>query len=107
VQFLFKVAEYNTSFRYGDFTSYYMAASVLGAGRPDALYAPGTSDEILAKAESPSFWRSLADERGVRDANYYLYPPFFALLVRPLASLPYDRAHDIWYLLNLAMLAAS
>jgi hypothetical protein len=107
VQFLFKVAEYNTSFRYGDFTSYYVASAAVLEGSREHLYAPHTPDRILAKAESPSVWRSLADERGVEDANYYLYPPFFAVAAVPLAWLPYDRAHDLWYVVNLACLAGS
>jgi alpha-1,2-mannosyltransferase len=107
VQFLLKVAEYNTSFRYGDFTSYYVAgASVLEGGDAD-LYSPATSDMILAKAEADSPWRRIADARGVEDANWYLYPPFFAVAFAPLALLSYDRAHDAWYLLNLACLAGS
>lgn len=104
VQFLIKVAEYNTSFRYGDFTSYYVASAAVVEGRGEILYAPDTPDMILAKAETPSAWRSLAEERGVRDANYYLYPPFFALLVSPLGLLPYDAAHDLWYVVNLLAL---
>ena len=106
-QFLLKVAEYNTSFRYGDFTSYYLAGAAVAEGEGAHLYAPGTSDQILAKAETDSVWRRIADERGVRDANYYLYPPFFAVFSAPLSLLPYDRAHDLWYLLNRGCLAGA
>ncbi|MBI3449468.1 MAG: DUF2029 domain-containing protein [Acidobacteria bacterium] len=106
-QFLLKLAEYDTSFSYGDFTSYYVAASAVAEGRPEALYVPGTPDPILAKAETPSAWTEVASSRGVKDANYYLYPPFFALLVTPLAWLPYGAAHDLWYLVNLGALAGA
>ena len=106
-QFLLKVAEYDTSFSYGDFTSYYVAASAVVEGRGDALYFPETRDQILAKAEAPSPWKEVAEARGVRDANYYLYPPFFALLVGPLGLMPYAAAHDLWYVVNLAALAIS
>jgi hypothetical protein len=104
-QFVLKVAEYNTSFEYGDFTSYYVAAAAVGEGKGADLYYPATSDDILAKATAPSAWRDIADARGVRDANYYLYPPFFAVLATPLAALSYGAAHDVWYLINLAALA--
>lgn len=103
LQFLMKVVEYNTSFQYGDFTSYYIAGAAVA--RDVDLYAPDTPDMILAKAEAPSDWRRIADERGVKDANYYLYPPFFAVMSVPLSWLSYDRAHDVWYLLNLFCLA--
>ncbi|HZE88121.1 MAG TPA: glycosyltransferase family 87 protein, partial [Verrucomicrobiae bacterium] len=46
-QFLLKLAEYDTSFSYGDFTSYYVAASAVTDGRADALYEPATPDQIL------------------------------------------------------------
>jgi len=104
LQFLLKVAEYDTSFQYGDFTSYYVAGRAVLEGEAANLYAPDTPDMILAKAETPSPWKALADARGVRDANYYLYPPFFALLAAPMALLSYAHAHDLWYLLNLLAL---
>lgn len=104
-QFVLKVAEYDTSFEYGDFTSYYVAAAAVGEGKGEDLYYPATSDDILAKATAPSVWRDIADARGVRDANYYLYPPFFAVLAAPLGALSYHAAHDVWYLINLAALA--
>jgi alpha-1,2-mannosyltransferase len=103
-QFLFKVAEYNTSFSYGDFTSYYVAASAVVGGKGDLPYEPETPDMILAKVETPSEWKTLAEEKGVRDANFYLYPPFFAILVSPIGLLSYERAHDLWYALNLIAL---
>lgn len=107
LQFLLKVAEYNTSFSYGDFTSYYVAGAAILEGEGEHLYAPRTGDMILAKAEEDSSWRRLADSRGVRDANYYLYPPFFAVAAAPMALLDYESAHDLWYLLNVGCLAGA
>jgi len=106
-QFLLKLAEYDTSFAYGDFTSYYVAAAAVIDGKPAALYQPETPDPILAKALAPSPWRDVADARGVRDANYYLYPPIFAILISPLGLLPYAAAHDLWYAVSLAALGAT
>ncbi len=107
IQFLFKVAEYNTSFQYGDFTSYYVAGAAVLEGEGEHLYAPRTGDMILAKAEEDSPWRRLADSRAIRDVNYYLYPPFFAVAAAPLGWLDYGTAHDLWYILNLACLAGA
>ena len=103
--FLFKLAEYNRAYRYGDFTSYYVAAATLREGS-GALYHPATPDMILARAETPGPWTETAARWGVRDANYYLYPPFFAMAMMPLTMLPYEAAHLLWYLANLAALGA-
>jgi len=103
----FKLAEYSQAYAYGDFTSYYVAAATLVEAKGDPLYYPDTPDMILARAETPSPWTETAARFGVRDANYYLYPPFFAMAMTPLALLAYGTAHGVWYLVNLAALAAA
>ena len=105
--FASKLAEYSQAYSYGDFTSYYVAAATLVEGHGDPLYYPDTPDMILARAETPSPWTATAERFGVRDANYYLYPPFFAMAMAPLALLAYKTAHAAWYVINLSALAAS
>ncbi len=102
--FLFKVFEYNRSYRYGDFTSYYVAAATLLDEDGGPLYYPDTPDRILARAETPSPWTETAARWHVPDANYYLYPPFFAIAMIPLALVPYATAHNLWYVVNLLAL---
>ena len=104
--FLAKLMEYNRAYAYGDFTSYYVAAATLLEGEGNTLYYPDTPDMILARATTPSPWTETAARYGVRDANYYLYPPSFAIAMMPIALLSFETAHNVWYIANLAALAA-
>jgi hypothetical protein len=105
--FLLKVVEYSRAYGYGDFTSYYVAAATLREGRGDPLYYPATPDMILARAVTPSAWTETAARWGVPEANYYLYPPFFAMAMTPLTLVSYGSAHALWYIANLVALGAS
>jgi hypothetical protein len=66
-----------------DFGAYYQAGARLNAGGP--LYPPATDPAYLAN--------------GIDSSAYYRYPPLLAILMRPLALLPYDAAAAIWILL--------
>lgn len=65
-----------------DFRAYYDGASRLNHGEP--LYRP------QADADA---------------AGFYRYPPFLAILLRPLALLPYETAAAIWALVIVGALA--
>ena len=75
-----------------DFAPYYLAAASLNSGQP--LY------QMEAMA-------SMAKRTGVMSEFEYLYPPFFAVLLRPLAQLPYHEAARVWALLNWLFLGIS
>lgn len=75
-----------------DFAAYYFAARLLNHG--GVLYTPGATAPPLTQAE-------------VVLALGYIYPPFFAALLRPLAFLPYPTAAAIWLLFNLLLLLGS
>ena len=102
---LFKIAEYSRTYGQGDFTSYYVAAATLREGEGRPLYYPDTQDMILARAITPSQWTETAARWGVTEANYYLYPPFFAMAMIPLTFISFKTAHAAWYLANLAAIA--
>jgi len=75
-----------------DFGAYYIAARALGNG------------------ESPfdaSVAARLALTAGVEHHSPYIYPPLLALLLRPLAALPYSAAAAVWFGLSAAALLAS
>jgi hypothetical protein len=76
-----------------DFGAYYFGASVLNMGQP--LYI----DEYMALAARQT--------AGTGSYSPYLYPPFLAAVLRPLAALPYDTAKLIWLIGNLALLFLS
>ena len=71
-----------------DFGAYYVAARALQAGV--SPYRPGELDQVAA---------------GVAGVPHsaYLYPPFFAAALRPLALLPYRLAETVWFAANLTL----
>ena len=75
-----------------DFAAYYLAAQLLNL-------------------DSPLYDRVELDEAAIRsgDINHtsYIYLPFLAVLLRPIAILPYDLARTLWFVLNLGFLLAS
>lgn len=74
-----------------DFTTYYLAARALAAGQ-------SPYDQAVLNR--------LAAEGGGLDVVAYIYPPVFAVLLRPLAMLPHPTAAAVWFWLNLAWLVA-
>jgi alpha-1,2-mannosyltransferase len=70
-----------------DFAAYYLAARVLntGGGLYDSIYMEQQSLAAGGIVFTP-----------------YLYPPFWAHLVRPLALLPYPAAAALWLAANVA-----
>jgi hypothetical protein len=76
-----------------DFAAYYVAARVLNAG--DALYDDAhMMDAAVVNGEKVSFPK-------------YIYPPFFAVLLRPIAGLSFITASRIWFVFNLLCLIIS
>jgi hypothetical protein len=82
-----------------DFVPYFSAAHLVETGQGDAIY----SFHQLGQFEA-SLVRPLRVKDGVMP---YLYPPYFALLLAPLASLPYTVAYLLWTILNVALLGLS
>jgi len=89
---IFQPSEFTKAQQATDFAAYYLAARTLNADKP--LYDPATVAEVAAQSGGIYY-------------TTYLYPPFFAALLRPLALLPYNVARIIWLLLNLLFLVLS
>ena len=97
----------------GDFAVYYIA-SLQAAGQGDGtLYYPATTDQdaaqqtLMAAVPSPSSWDNLAQSRGLKRPMRYIYPPFFALLMSPLAHWPPHTAFFLWREISLFLLFVS
>ena len=75
-----------------DFGAYYVAARAMSTG--DSPYDP------IAAAR-------LAEASGVAQYSPYIYPPLLALMLRPLAALPYSAAAAIWFVMSAAALLAA
>jgi hypothetical protein len=76
-----------------DFAAYYVAARVLNAG--DRLY-----DSATMTAAATSNAQAIAFPA-------YIYPPFLAALLRPIANLPFRAAKTLWFGFNLVCLCVS
>lgn len=75
-----------------DFAAYYLAAQVLNSHGP--LYDRVELEEAAIRS-------------GGINHTSYIYLPFLAVLLRPIAILPYDLAKMLWFVLNLGFLLAS
>lgn len=75
-----------------DFAAYYLAARALRAGMDP--YDPQT----LA---------ALASSAGITAYTPYIYPPLLAVIVMPLAGLPYPAAAALWLALSAAALVCA
>lgn len=73
-----------------DFAAYYVAGRVLNTG--EALY---TDQAMIHAAQTP---------HGTVAFPRYIYPPFFAVLMRPLSTLSFATAKTVWFVLNLLLL---
>ncbi len=75
-----------------DFGAYYLAARALATG--ESPYDANAARRLAAAA-------------GVEQHSPYIYPPLLALLLRPIAALPYSAAAAIWFVLSAAALLAA
>jgi hypothetical protein len=75
-----------------DFGAYYVAARALAVG--ESPFDAATAGRLAAAA-------------GVEHHSPYIYPPLLALLLRPLAALPYSAAAAIWFALSAASLVTA
>src|SRR5262245_8940162 len=70
-----------------DFAAYYVAARALNANYP--LY----DDTYMANAAITS--------EGIVRFPKYIYPPFFAIVLRPIGLLSFYQAKTLWFFLNI------
>ncbi len=76
-----------------DFGAYYDAAAALNLDQSQSIY------------NNPEFLKTAAKQSGMRTLfSAYIYPPFFAVILRPLALVPHLQAILIWAGLNLTWL---
>lgn len=94
-----------------DFSAYYLAAKVI-SGKPQQdlyalpLYADGRIN-LNASAALSSAWQTAAIRYHIPFAAPFIYPPFFAVLMKPLAYLAFDSAYGVWKVLTASLLCAA
>ncbi|MEX2247575.1 MAG: glycosyltransferase family 87 protein [Dehalococcoidia bacterium] len=78
-----------------DFAVFYAAGKLVAAGDAHLLYTPSAFTPIQS---------ALLPTHQDVTLGYY-NPPFFALLFAPISWLSFDRAYQVWFSLNLLVLA--
>ena len=86
-----------------DLSSYYTAGYLVRTGEAEGLYDTAPGDTILGDATSGR-WREAGNALGIERQHYYIYPPFFAILVAPLSLLPFHAARLAWLGSDLLLL---
>jgi Glycosyltransferase family 87 len=83
-----------------DFSAYYLAGKVLDESPEQSIYdLPLFADGRLnLNVEDPpgTLWHAAAERFGVPFAAPYIYPPFFAVVMKPLSRLPFATAYLVW-----------
>lgn len=91
-----------------DFSAYYLAAKLVSR-RPGQnlydlpLYADGRMN-LNASAPLHSAWQSAAIRFHVPFAAPFIYPPFFSVVMKPLAYLSFDTAFIAWKIIMALLL---
>jgi Glycosyltransferase family 87 len=89
-----------------DFSAYYLAGKVISEKPAESIYQlPLFADGRLnldTEVPDSSPWHAAAVRYHVPLDAPYIYPPFFAVLMRPLAHLSFAAAYLAWTLITVA-----
>ena len=81
-----------------DFTGFYVAGTILNGDSPERLYDLEFQNRL---------YHRLLPGAPAEERLPYVYPPFFALLFRPLAVLPYSWSYLVWLCMSVGLFLAS
>jgi hypothetical protein len=94
-----------------DFSAYYLAAKLISRSPRQILYdLPLYADgrmNLSASAPLHSAWQSAAIRFHVPFAAPFIYPPFFSVVMKPLAYLSFDSALFAWKIIMVFLLAVA
>jgi hypothetical protein len=96
------------NYRGFDFSAYYLAAKV-GSDTPghslyDLPFYPDGRMDLLSSAPIHSTWQRAALSYNVPFDAPFIYPPFFAVLMRPFAHLSFASAFTLWEMITILLL---
>jgi hypothetical protein len=94
-----------------DFSAYYLAAKLVSRRRGQnlydlPLYADGRMN-LNTSAPLHSAWQSAAIRFHVPFAAPFIYPPFFSVVMKPLAHLSFDTAFIAWKIILVFLLGVA
>lgn len=91
-----------------DFSAYYVAAHLAAEHPPEELYYQATfPDGRIAPLGAARGWQEVVQRYGVAEAITFVYPPFFAVLLKPFAYFSYETAYRLWSALTVLLTFAS
>ena len=91
-----------------DFSAYYVAGHLAAEHPPERLYYPAYfPDGRTVPLGSAIGWQEVVRRYGVSNALTFVYPPFFAVLLIPLAHFSYGVAYELWSAITVLLTLAS
>ena len=80
-----------------DFSAYYVAAHLAAEHPHGRLYYPAYfPDGRTVSHGAANGWKEVVHHYGLSEAITFVYPPFFAVLLAPLAHFSYGAAYGLW-----------
>lgn len=91
-----------------DFSAYYVAGSLASEKPPERLYYHSVyADGRIDPAAYADGWPKVTSRYGVSKAITFVYPPLFAVLMKPFAYFSYDVAYVLWTIVTVVLTFAS
>jgi hypothetical protein len=91
-----------------DFSAYYVVGHLVAEHPPGRLYYQAAfPDGRFNVADAASGWHEETLRYGTSDPPPFIYPPFFAVLMRPLGYFSYGVASFVWSALTVLLTFAS
>ena len=91
-----------------DFSAYYVAGSLASEKPPERLYYHSVyPDGRIDPAAYADGWPKVTSRYGVSKAITFVYPPLFAVLMKPFAYFSYDVAYVLWTIVTVVLTFAS
>ena len=91
-----------------DFSAYYVAGRLASEKPPERLYYHSLyPDGRIDPATYTDGWPRVISHYGVSKAITFVYPPLFAVLMKPFAYFSYDVAYFLWSIVTVVFTFAS
>jgi hypothetical protein len=91
-----------------DFSAYYVAGRLASEKPPESLYYHSVyPDGRIDPAAYADGWPRVTSQYGVSKAITFVYPPLFAVLMKPFAYFSYDVAYVLWTIVTVVLTFAS
>jgi hypothetical protein len=91
-----------------DFSAFYVAGRLAAESSPRRLYYQAVyPDGRISTVGAADGWTEVTRHYGVSEALTFVYPPLFAVLLKPIAHFSYSAAFGLWSFLTVVLTLAS